>query len=91
MAALTGGPGWLHPSQAEAEKLITDARTAAAKKINEAKAAVQAECAAELAAAKSVRGGARVGWGPWWLGGWLHLAAGRAEGDSLLGTATKGR
>ena len=41
--------------QAEAEKIIGDARAAAQKKVADAKAAVSAECAAELAAAKSVR------------------------------------
>lgn len=42
--------------QEEAEKLISEARAAAAKKIQEAKAATSAECAKELAAAKAVRG-----------------------------------
>ncbi len=41
--------------QAEAEKLIADARAAAQKQVAEAKALVSAECAKELAEAKAVR------------------------------------
>ena len=44
--------------QAEAERLISEARAAAQKQVAEAKAVVSAECAKELAEAKAVRAGA---------------------------------
>lgn len=44
--------------QAEAERLISEARAAAQKQVAEAKAVVSAECAKELAEAKAVRCGA---------------------------------
>lgn len=49
--------------QAEAEKLIADARAAAQKQVAEAKALVSAECAKELAEAKAVRARGHPCWG----------------------------
>jgi hypothetical protein len=60
---LSDNPGALYASflqiarlQEEAAKIISDARAAAQKQVAEAKAAVSAECAKELADAKAVRG-----------------------------------
>lgn len=54
-------PAWLRARplqvaklQAEAERLIAEARAEAQKKVADAKAAVAAECAKELAEAKAV-------------------------------------
>ena len=66
--------------QAEAEKLISEARAAAQKQVADAKAAVSAECAKELAEAKAVRAGRCWGWARAAAGwsGCLHFVERRA-------------
>ncbi|WPT16690.1 ATP synthase subunit b' [Picochlorum sp. SENEW3] len=53
LATVKGNSGEVASLQAEAEKIISEARAAAQKKVGDAKAAVSSEAASELAAAKA--------------------------------------